>query len=255
MIRRIALVTDFGLGGPYLGQMHLVLDRAAPSLPVVELVSDLPPFRPDLAAYLLPQLARDVPKGTLYLCVVDPGVGGERGVVALEADGNWYVGPDNGLLAVVGRRATAARWWRVDWRPERLSVSFHGRDLFAPLGARIALGDHTPGTAVAAHEPVGADWPEDLWRVIYRDAYGNLSTGVRAQVVPRETRLLAAGRPLARARTFSSVAVGEAFWYKNSFGLVELAVNQGSAALALGLGPGDPVSLAGWGGAGPALGG
>ena len=106
MIDRIALVTDFGPGGPYVGQLKLRLSELVPGIPVIDLVSDLTPFRSDLAAYFLPALVRDIPNSTLYLCVVDPGVGGERAALAVLADGNWYVGPDNGLLAVVARRAT-----------------------------------------------------------------------------------------------------------------------------------------------------
>jgi len=95
----IALVTDFGGASPYLGQMQLRLSGLLPRLPVIDLVSDLAPSRSDLAAYFLPALVRNMPARTLYLCVVDPGVGGERSALAVEADEDWYVGPDNGLPA------------------------------------------------------------------------------------------------------------------------------------------------------------
>lgn len=241
MAARIALVTDFGGSGPYTGQLHLLMHAQAPSIPVLDLIADLTPFRPDLAAYLLPGLVRDIPEDSLYLCVVDPGVGGSRRAVALQADGNWYVAPDNGLLALIARRANSIRCWNLDWRPPRMSASFHGRDLFAPLAARIALGGKVPGSPMEPSELVGVDWPGHMSRVIYRDGYGNLCTGLGAAGIAPERRLLAGGRSLANARTFSNVPKGTPFWFENSFGLVELAVNCGRADQVLDLGPGDPV--------------
>lgn len=243
MIDRIALVTDFGPGGPYVGQMKLRLSELVPPILVADLVSDLTRFRPDLAAYLLPPLARDVPAGTLYLCVVDPGVGGERAALAVEADGCWYVGPDNGLLAMVVRRAMRVRVLQVDWRPERLSDSFHGRDLFAPVAAMLCRGQLPARSEMNPKLMVGSDWPDELSRILYEDPYGSLMTGCRAASLERGAVIEARGRELRHARTFCEVPPGTAFWSENSFGLVELAVNQGRATLALGLGPGDPVSI------------
>ena len=245
MIDRIALVTDFGGTGPYVGQMKLRLSGLLPRIPVIELVSDLVPFRPDLAAYLLPALARDMPARTLYLCVVDPGVGGTRGVLSIEADGDWYLGPDNGLLAMVVRYANEVQVLRVDWRPERLSDSFHGRDLFCPLAAMLIEGETPAAVPLDGEAMLGWNWPEDLGKVIYADRYGNLITGTRAAGLDKDTRLRAGGREIAYARTFCEVPPAQAFWYENSFGLAELAVNQGSARLVLGLGFGDSVELCG----------
>lgn len=241
-VRRIALVTDFGGDGPYVGQMKLRLVGLVPELPVVDLVSDLPPFRPDLAAYLLPALVRGMPSGTLYLCVVDPGVGGDRLALALEADGNWFVGPDNGLFALLTRRSADPCLRRVDWRPERLSDSFHGRDLFAPIAAMLAGGTLPDSMEIEPVAMQGTGWPDDLPRVVYTDRYGNLMTGMRASGTVREAVLGAGGHRLGFARTFCEVTPGTAFWYENSLGLVELAVNQGRADRILGLGPGDPIN-------------
>ena len=131
----IVLCTDFGLEGPYTGQVKAVLARAAPAVPVIDLFADLPPFRPQAAAYLLAAYGLVLVAGDVIVAVVDPGVGGARAALALEADGRWYVGPDNGIFELVLRRAHAARSWRIDWRPTALSATFHGRDLFAPVAA------------------------------------------------------------------------------------------------------------------------
>lgn len=243
MIQRIALVTDFGPGGPYVGQMKLFLAELVPGIPVIDLVSDLPCYRTDLAAYLLPALSRDVPEETLFLCVVDPGVGGERGILAMEADGRWFLGPDNGILSLVARRADRLKVHRVTWRPERLSNSFHGRDLFCPLAAKLVRGGLPESEPLDMGAGLGADWPEDLAKVVYSDLYGNLVIGIRASVLDRKARLQIGSLEIAHARTFCEVPLGTAFWYENSFGLVELAVNQGNARNTLGLGPGDQIDL------------
>lgn len=147
--------------------MKLRFSELLPWLPVIDLVSDLAPFRADLAAYFLPALVRDMSARTLYLCVVDPGVGGERSALAVEADGDWYVGPDNGLLALVARRASKVRVLRVDWRPEVLSPSFHGRDLFAPVAAILCDGRVPRCTEIDRDALIGNDWPHELAKVIF----------------------------------------------------------------------------------------
>ena len=244
----IVLFTDFGPGGPYVGQVKAVLARDAPGVPVVDLVDDLPPCDPAPAAYLLAALAPAFPPGAVFLCVVDPGVGGARAAVALAAGGRWFVGPDNGLLALAARRSEAPRWFAIDWRPAALSASFHGRDLFAPVAARLARGDAFPGELVpgaplAAARTVGGDWPDDRPAVVYVDSYGNAMTGLRAARLRADAVLAAAGRRLRRARTFSCVPPGAAFWYENANGLAEIAVNRGAAARALGLRVGTPVRV------------
>jgi hypothetical protein len=239
----ILTVTDFGLGPPYLAQMKAAVLTRAPQAVVLDLFADLPAYRPQGAAYLLAAYAGDFPRGSVFLCVVDPGVGTTRGAVAVEADGRWFVAPDNGLTAIVARRAAHLRVWRIDWRPARLSDSFHGRDLFAPVAAQLWTDAEAPGPAIDPADLVGAEWPEQLAEIVYCDAYGNAMTGLDAGGLDPDAVLEAAGRRLPYARTFGEVPVGAAFWYANANGLAEIAVNQGSAARDLGLGPGTPVTL------------
>lgn len=240
----IAVFTDFGVQGPYLGQMHAVLSAAAPAVPVVNLFPDLPPFDVKAAAYLLPAYCQYLPATAICLCVVDPGVGGDRRPLALQVDGRWYVGPDNGLFSILVRRASEVRAWVITWRPERLSASFHGRDLFAPVAATLARGEPCPGEALAPASLVAPPWPDELAEVVYIDPYGNAVTGLRATAVGEQTVLQVAGRACRFKRTFAQARVGEPFWYCNSNGLVELAVNQGSAAQQLDLAVGRSITLA-----------
>ncbi|MGA8005986.1 MAG: SAM-dependent chlorinase/fluorinase, partial [Burkholderiales bacterium] len=127
----IVLFTDFGTSDPYLGQVKAVLQRDAPGTPVVDALNDAPDFAVEPAAHLLAALAPRYPRASVFLAVIDPGVGGSRDAIVLEADGRRFVGPDNGLLSVLWQRAKRGRCRRILWCPGALSSTFHGRDLFA----------------------------------------------------------------------------------------------------------------------------
>ncbi len=238
----IFLFDDFGWQGPYTGQMKTVLAQMAAGIPVIDLQHDAPAFRPQAAGCLLAALVPWLPESAVVLAVVDPGVGTARRPCVVEADGRRFVGPDNGLFSRVVLQASSVRAWRIDWRPERLSDSFHGRDLFAPVAAMLATGADVPRTPVTLwqpEEPVAADLPE----VIYIDGYGNVMTGWRAGSVNQDAVIRLGDEHIRHARTFGDVPPGEAFWYVNSLGLIEIAVNQGNAAERFGLTVGVPVSV------------
>lgn len=242
----IACFTDFGRDGPYGGQMRAVLHRLAPGAPVVDLFVDAPAFDPFRAAYLLAAYATTFPAEAVFLCVVDPGVGSDRAAVAARLDGRWFVGPDNGLLAIVTRRAQDRAAFTLDpakspGAPARPSVSFHGRDLFAPAAALLARGE-TPAWPARAPETLDRrDWPDALAEIVYIDSYGNAMTGLRPRDAPALAELSVAGRTLPHARVFAE-AEG-AFWYENANGLVEIALPGGRVADALDLTIGTPVTI------------
>lgn len=242
----LVLFTDFGNQDPYVGQVKGILAQLAPATPVVDLLHAVPDYNAHAGAVLLAALAPAFPVPSVFLCVVDPGVGGPRDALAVRADGRWYVGPDNGLLSIVAGRAGRAEYWRIDWRPASLSASFHGRDLFAPVAARLTHEGSIPEGLTAIEAPVVRFDPGDLPRVVYIDHYGNAWTGLRAGVIGDATLELR-GHRLARHRVFQEAGRGEAFWYENSAGLVEIAVNRGSAAQVLGLSVGDTVRVDGHG--------
>ncbi len=240
----IATFTDFGTAGPYLGQLQVVLDALAPEIRVAHLQSDAPRCNPRAAAYLLAALADSMPAKTVFLAVVDPGVGGERHGLILRTERHSFVGPDNGLLAIAAARSRASRVSRILWRPRRMSASFHGRDWFAPVAAELARGAPVASAELERSDMVGADWPPDLAEIIYIDHYGNAYTGWRADRLAEQTRIEVAGQSLGYARTFSAAEPKAAFWYANSNGLAEVAVNSGSAAADLGLEIGSAVRFA-----------
>jgi S-adenosylmethionine hydrolase len=238
----IVLFTDFGLEGPYLGQVQAILQQQAPGIPVINLFSDLAPFEIQGAACLLPAYAAGFPPATVFLCVVDPGVGSARPGMVVKADGRWYVGPNEGLFAMLARQSGQVECWQLA-EPDGASASFHGRDVFAPVAARLARGGNVPGMSVSKSCLEQADWPDDLFQVVYIDRFGNAITGARAAAIKKNVALEVNGKPVKGARTFSDVSPGEAFWYGNSNGLVEFAVNRGRVDVVLGLKTGTAFKL------------
>ena len=236
----IALFTDFGLSGPYVGQLHAALVRHGAPGDVIHLQHDAPRFNPVASAHLLAAAARGLPHGTVFVGVIDPGVGTARDPVVVEADGRWFVGPDNGLFDVVSARADSARWWRITRAVEGPSTTFHGRDLFAPVAAALARGEPVPGDPVEPrHESAAA---AELAEVIHIDGFGNAITGLQPPADNAAPTLSANGHILRRSTTFAEAAHGAALWLVNSMGLVEIAVNRGSAAESLGLSVATPVA-------------
>jgi S-adenosylmethionine hydrolase len=237
----ILLFTDFGLSGPYTGQVQGVLHQQAPGIPVVSLFADLPPFDIEAAAYLLPAYAAGFPPGSVFLCVVDPGVGSDRAAVVVQADGRWFVGPNEGLFALLARRARQVRCWQIEV-PDGAAPTFHGRDVFAPVAARLARGGGVPGTPLDTTALEQPRWPDDCWRVLYTDRYGNAITGLRADRLEPDVVLVANSFLVRSARTFRDMDDGQVHWYRNANGLVEFAHNRGRADLALGIQAGTSFS-------------
>ena len=236
----IVLFTDYGVTGPYIGQVESVLYQYAPEVKVINLLADAPRNNPKAASYLLAALSGNFPRGTIFFCVVDPGVGiyTDAGVVLL-ISGKWFVGPDNGLFDKVASHGEDVSCWEISWQPEQLSDSFHGRDLYAPVCAMLSSQDLPPGNKISWRDKHG--WPVDLFEVIYLDHFGNVMTGIRFSSVEKSRVFTVADTVIGYAQTFSSVNIGSLFWYGNSVGLVEIAVNQGNAACQLGLKIGDSV--------------
>lgn len=237
----IVLFTDFGTGDIYVPQVKAALRRhGAPDF--IDLLHDAPSFNVKASAHLLAALSSRFDLGSVFLAVVDPGVGSDRDAVVVMTEGRWYVGPDNGLLSVLASRGHS-NFFRITWRPQELSPSFHGRDLFAPIAAAIAKGefprDKTEQTQGLKIDFGGGDLPE----VIYLDHYGNALTGLRAQNLGNGARLRIGGHTITPARVFSGLRENDSFWYANSIGLAEIAVNKGSAAQHFGLSIGQPVSV------------
>jgi S-adenosylmethionine hydrolase len=255
----ITLTTDFGLADPFVGIMKGRILGQLPGARLVDLSHALPAGRADLAGFWLARAWQEFPPGTVHLAVVDPGVGTARRVLLAGVSGQLLLAPDNGLLPEALRGRTGVEWRVMDpglpaqLRLGRLSRTFHGRDLFAPLAAWLAAGTLSPAEFGPRAEPLDpAPLPRPrreadgiTGRVLLADHFGNLFTNIDAPLVSacRQPVAEVAGRSLPVLSTYGDAPHGEPLALVNSFELLEIALNGASAAAALGLGEGAPVRL------------
>lgn len=240
----IVLFTDFGIEGPYLGQLKAAIYQKLPRCIVVDLFSDLPPFQARAAASLLAAYSNDLPAGSVFLCVVDPGVGTvSRRAVVVEAKGSWFVGPDNGLFDLLLLEDEEAKCWQIAWQPPALSNTFHGRDLFAPIAIELESGVFPRDKLTPLEQTLqGRETRVDYPHVVYIDRFGNLVTGLRSLSISPDVTLGLKGEVISYATTYGEVEEGALFWYKNSSGLIEIAANSASAKSLLKALVGDLLS-------------
>tara|TARA_B100001123_G_scaffold407285_1_gene499414 strand:+ start:4705 stop:5457 length:753 start_codon:yes stop_codon:yes gene_type:complete len=243
----LALFTDFGSGSIYIGQMHAAAAVVQPGVKVIDLFHDTEAFDVSCSGVLLAALLDQTPRGTVLVGVVDPGVGSDRVGLAIRLDERWLVGPDNGLFsAALARSNGQASYYRIQTAEEPRSRTFHGRDVFVPVAADLVTGKKgelfridDPLITVTAQLAEGSS--PDLSRVIHVDRYGNVITGLRGAQFSTSRLFSVGDHRLTYAGYFAGVSAGTGFWTVNSMGLVEFAVNQGSAEELLGLCVGDAV--------------
>lgn len=240
----LMLFTDFGAADLYVGQVEAVLDRYAPGARVINLLNEAPCFNVKASAHLLAALSKQVPRGHVFLALVDPGVGAERDGIVVRVDGRSYVGPDNGLMSVLWARGTVKSAWRITNWSTGAAVSFHGRDVFAPVAAAVVTGEFPNENVVQIPAPKELLSGDDLPEIVYVDHYGNALTGLRGEGLSTDRPLRIRRMELAHARVFADAPAGQAFWYVNSIGLVEIAMPGDSAAKTLGLRVGQAVEWA-----------
>lgn len=259
----IALLTDFGVDDHFVGVMKGAILGIAPDAAVIDICHRVSPQAIDEAAYLLECAYPYFPPGTIHVIVVDPGVGTERRAVAAEAAGQTFLAPDNGVLTPVIERGldravalTESRFWLGD-----RSATFDGLAVFAPTAAHLARGVAVtelgpavaPDTLIRLPSPeITPGTPELLTRIVHIDHYGSLVTEVTSAALdtwlagrePTGLVIEAGPAPIhGLARTFSDAQPGEPLALWGSGGRLEIAVNRGSAAAALGLRRGDVVRI------------
>lgn len=242
----ITLLTDFGTADGYVAEMKGVLLTELPAATVVDIAHDIPAHDLDAGRLAIARYWRRFPRGTVHLAVVDPGVGSTRAAIAVESEGRFLVGPDNGLLSPA-LLIPAARAVRLD-TPTQASPTFHGRDVFAPAAARLAMG--TDLTALGAEhpapvirrtpEPQRGPMGELVGQVLTIDRFGNAVTNL---VGMRGASVVAEGRELPLKRTYSDLDPGQAGAVVGSTGLIEIVVREGRASDVLSLARGSRVWL------------
>ena len=253
----ITLTTDFGHQGPFVGVMKGAVLMRFPEARLIDLTHEILVHWPAEAGFWLARSYQYFPVGTVHVAVVDPGVGTSRSIIAVAADGHLFLAPDNGLLAPVVARAKEARIVSVAGVQlvrlgiHRVSATFHGRDIFAPVAAELAAGRvqiETLGPAVQSIVPAWVDEPNVDARsvagvIITQDHFGNLITNIDAPLTERfRLPLVHAGNhSFPILRSYAETRPGEYLALVNSFGVIEIARAEGSAAEGLGLSRGAPV--------------
>jgi S-adenosyl-L-methionine hydrolase (adenosine-forming) len=255
----ITITTDFGHQGPFVGVMKGVMLSRMPEARIIDLTHEIVVHWPAEAGFWLARAFEYFPPGTVHVAVVDPGVGTSREIIAVTANGHVFLAPDNGLLApVVGRnkgasvvRLTAARL--THFGIHKPSATFHGRDIFAPIAAELAAGRCVPsdlGERQASLVPAWVDEPlveRDAVHgvVITLDHFGNLITNIDEALIRgmEKPRVHAGTHTFEVLRTYGDTRPGEYLALVNSFGVIEIARAEQSAADGLGLGRGAPVAV------------
>jgi S-adenosylmethionine hydrolase len=256
----ITFTTDFGASDGYVGTMKGVILSIAPDVALVDITHDIAPQTIRQAAYVLHDAAPYFPRGTIHLAVVDPGVGSARRALAVRTSQGFLVGPDNGLFTLFLADEPDAECRAITnakYMLPRISSTFHGRDVFAPIAAHLANGADLADFGPRITDPVTFPIPrpeqqaDGSWRgcVLYADHFGNLITSVTGDLLQQ---LLSGGRHSVEIvigqqrisgirHSFAEGAPGELVALVGSSGHLEIAVTNGNAARALNIGPDSPV--------------
>lgn len=260
----VTFLSDYGLDDEFVGVCHGVIARIAPQVRIIDITHGIARHQVRSGALVLRRALEYMPVG-VHLAVVDPGVGSERRAVALRCadDDRILVGPDNGLLSLAAQHfggvVEAVDLERSPLALARISASFHGRDLFAPVAARLASGRSSLADAgeplqpseLVRLEPSHARVTEDglVTHVLHADRFGNVMLDaepddVEASGLRRGRAIIVKGVRGACETTFADVPPGGLLLYEDAFGALSLAINRGSALDALGLEVGDSVQIA-----------
>ena len=255
----IAMLTDFGTRDGYPGIMRGVMLGIAPASPMVDLTHEIPPQDVAAGAWVLSTAWRYLPAGSIFLAVVDPGVGTARRAIALRAGGRLFVGPDNGLVSLVTAKWPAEEVVLLDnprYQLPHPSATFHGRDIFAPVAAHLAAGVPLAalGSPLAPEALVTITPPMPQWegealagQVLHVDTFGNLITSFAGPLadallsVPGISFTLGGVTIADHAATFAGGPAGTPFVLRDSSGHLAIAVRNGSAAAQLGVARGAEV--------------
>ncbi|WP_456366756.1 SAM hydrolase/SAM-dependent halogenase family protein [Thermococcus sp.] len=252
----ITLTTDFGLKSPYVGEMKVAVLRVNPYARLVDVTHSVARHSVLEGSFVMEQVVKYSPPGTVHVGVIDPGVGTERRAVIIEGD-QWLVVPDNGLATLPLKHINAKKAWAIDlerikrFTGWRISSTFHGRDVFGPVAALIDRG--VPPEEFAREIPLDSlvkldvepRNENDLWqlKVIYVDDFGNVILNLGDYERPRAIELPDFGLRIPYLDTYGQVKRGELLALPGSHDYLEIAVNQGGAAEKLGLKVGDEVRV------------
>ena len=258
----ITLLSDFGLKDSYVAQMKATILSICPEATIVDISHQVERHNLRMGAFILASAAPYFPHGTIHVAVVDPGVGGKRRPIIIETNRSFYVGPDNGLLLLAAKSDGIERVYHIvekRFMAERISATFHGRDIFAPVAAHVANGVEPSRIGRVINDFLVPDYAEAKIRrgavdceVVHIDGFGNVVTNIHSKDLGRTVmrygssfKLKHKGKSvgLKLYRTYSDVQVGTLLGLIGSHGFLDIAVNQGSAAERLDVTQGSKLKL------------
>jgi hypothetical protein len=258
----ISLLTDFGIKDSFIGEMKAVIFSICPDTKVIDITHEVERFNIRMGAFLLATATPCFPKGTVHVAVVDPGVGGERRPILVETARSLYVGPDNGLLIPAASRESIRRVYELTNRSltlNRVSSTFHGRDIFAPVAAHLASGTQPGEVGEEIADYVRLSFTEARFdrrgvqcEVLHVDSFGNVVTNISEQQMEKLNltgkQVLRVHRkrfPLRIVRTFSNLRGQEFGLLLGSHGFLEISCREASAAGRLRVRSGDALRVDG----------
>ena len=261
----ITLLTDFGLNDEYVGIMKGVILSVNPSVTIVDITHHVDPHDVFQAALLIQYSFRYFPEGTIHIVVVDPGVGSDRAIIALKRFGHVFLAPDNGVLTLLLDEAGNEPIVRVDNQSyflEPISRTFHGRDIFAPVGAYLSLGMDLKsfGEAIpqkdlvrlSVEKPYISKAGELVGAVVWIDRFGNLITNIESGAMNEFCRsdftkkcavIIGSSTIVGLSENYAGVGSKSPLAIIGSRGYLEVAVNCGNAGEYFGAAKGDPVKV------------
>ena len=258
----ITLTTDFGLRDPYVASMKGVILSICPEARVVDISHEVPKFDVRAGALIMAQAAPWFPAGTVHVGVVDPGVGTARRAIVVVSEHYVFVGPDNGLLMLAAKRDGLRTVYAIENEElmlDKISRTFHGRDIFAPVAARIAsglepseVGPEVGDYVMPSFAEPRIEGPRALGEVMYIDGFGNIITNISEEFLAKlglgdgsylRIRIGDEDLELRLCSAYGEAGPGELLAIVDSWGMLEIAINLGNAARELGVKPGQAVAV------------
>jgi S-adenosylmethionine hydrolase len=249
-IHFFGLLTDFGFDFA-VASIKGVLLRSLPEARIIDIDHSIEKFNILNAAFVIDKVYRFLPENTILICVVDPGVGSERDILCVEADGYRFIGPNNGIFHYLFKKQNAKVYTINQHQFASESVTFHGRDIFSPAAISLARGDRSILTPIDSATVVSLGHLGDQTNdgvITYIDSFGNIKTNILVKDDLKSgscLELLINQTPynVEFTRTFAEVAIGRLLCYKGSNQTLEIAVNHGSAKETLNVGIGTRIRL------------
>lgn len=256
----ITLITDFGLTDPYVAEMKAVILDINPDAKIIDISHQIEKFNIRMGAFVLAAAAPYFPKGTIHVAVVDPGVGTKRKPILIETDKAFFIGPDNGVLALAAKSQSVNNIYEISNRKfmsSKVSHTFHGRDVFAPAAAFLSKGVKPSMFGQETRRLFAPNFAKLILKgnmftgeVIHVDGFGNIVTNFTAKhlealglerVIPIKLKDLKLKLKLCKA--YAEVEAQKPLAIIGSHDFLEVSVNMGSAAETFKIKPGDPVKL------------